>query len=172
MIEFTSDRLEFRTWSGEEEESLLSIMTDTRMPEFWKERWGADGYTHKIVSMQQSVHERFGVCAWALWEKADDLLIGFCGLVPMPGTEETEVWWGLGFDHWGKGLATEAALRVVAYANQIGRTHLVALTQPHNERSMRLAERIGMRNEGEVQGYGNTGIRYAMSLETVDPIGQ
>lgn len=172
MIEFTSDRLEFRTWSGEEDGRLHSIMTDTRMPEFWQERWGADGYTRKIISMQQSVHKRYGVCAWALWAKADEVLIGFCGLVPMPETEETEIWWGLGFDYWDKGVATEAALRVVTHAKRIGRTDLVALTQPHNEKSMRLAERIGMRNEGEVEGYGNTGIRYAMSLEDVESIEQ
>ena len=170
MIEFTSDRLEFRTWSGDEEDRLHSIMTDKRMPEFWQKRWSADGYTRKIISMQQSVHDRYGICAWALWAKADDVLIGFCGLVPMPETGETEIWWTLGCDYWNRGLATEAALRVVAHAKWLGLTGLVTLTQPDNQRSQRLAERIGMDCEGEIEWYGSTGVRYVMSLDNVIPI--
>jgi RimJ/RimL family protein N-acetyltransferase len=170
MIEFTSDNLEFRTWSGEEEDRLHSIMTDVRMPEFWQKRWDADEYARRFITFVQTTHEQSKLCYWALWHKSDAVLIGFCGLNPMGDPGEIEIGWGLAEPYWTRGLATEAALRAVAHAKWLGYNHLVALTQPHNDKSMRLSERIGMQDQGEVEGYGNTGVRYWMSLEDVAPI--
>jgi RimJ/RimL family protein N-acetyltransferase len=116
------------------------------------------------------VYAQSKLCSWALWQRTDDVLIGFCGLVPMIETGEIEIWWGLGRDYWGKGFATEAARRVAAHAKWLGHEKLVTLTQPGNERSMRLAERIGMKSEGEIEWYGSTGVRYVMSLENVIPM--
>ena len=46
---------------------------------------------------------------------------------------------------------------------------LLAIRAPRFHR-VRLAERIGIQNQGEVEGYGAAGIRYGMSLDKVAPI--
>jgi len=144
MTEFTSDRLEFRTWCGDDEERLGTIMTDDRMPEFWRNGWAGEKI-RKWLHFQQEVYKQSKLCNWALWHRSDNILIGFCGLVPMIETGEIEIGWALAQPYWKHGLATEACCRVVAYAKWLGHDKLVALTQPGNEPSMRLAERIGMK---------------------------
>jgi RimJ/RimL family protein N-acetyltransferase len=169
VTEFSSDRLDFRTWRGDEEERLRDLMQDERMPEFWRPRWQGEK-CGAWIAFQQAVYAQHRMCSWALWHRADEALIGFCGLVPMIETGELEIWWALGCDYWRQGLAGEAARRVAAYAKWRGHEQLVALTQPHNERSQRLADRIGMQCEGEIEWYGATAIRYVMALDAVTPI--
>jgi RimJ/RimL family protein N-acetyltransferase len=53
---------------------------------------------------------------------------------------------------------------------RLGRDKPVTPTQPHNDRSQRLAERIGMVREGEAEWHANTYVRYVMPLDDVVPI--
>ncbi len=60
-----------------------------------------------------------------------------------------EIGYTLGADHWGKGLATEAANALVAWLFSNGRiTRVEAYLHPDNHASARLLERLGMRLEG------------------------
>jgi RimJ/RimL family protein N-acetyltransferase len=56
-----------------------------------------------------------------------------------------EIGWRLGFDHWRKGYATEAARAAVGYAFETLRlTEIVSFTVPANHRSRAVMERLGM----------------------------
>ena len=64
-----------------------------------------------------------------------------------------ELTWGLAYEHWGKGYATEAA---AAVRDWLRRTDLISLIEPRNVRSQRVAERLGA-SPGEtieLPGYG------------------
>ena len=57
---------------------------------------------------------------------------------------------------WGYGYATEAARAVRDYAfSELNLNRLVALIEPVNQRSIRVAEKLGMRYEKDVmlEGY-------------------
>ncbi|MBX3186445.1 MAG: GNAT family N-acetyltransferase [Labilithrix sp.] len=57
-------------------------------------------------------------------------------------------------DHQGKGLVTEAIGAVLAFAFGPARLHRVqAAIMPRNERSLRVAEKLGFRREGHAQRY-------------------
>ncbi len=86
----------------------------------------------------------------------DDRFIGFCGLskpdfLPELG-DDFEIGWRLASWAWGQGFATEAATAVLdwSFAPQDDRTgqrpleRVVSVIQLGNERSNRLAERLGM----------------------------
>ena len=88
------------------------------------------------------------------------------------GKRQCEIGWALGVDFRGRGLATEAAGRLLAYLFQDCDVHRVfAGTVITNARSWALMERLGMRREGYfVQAHPPTSpsgqwvdaVRYAM----------
>ena len=51
-----------------------------------------------------------------------------------------ELTWGLAFEHWGQGYATEAA---AAVRDWFGRRDLISLISPQNSRSQGVAKRLG-----------------------------
>jgi RimJ/RimL family protein N-acetyltransferase len=82
---------------------------------------------------------------WAVELKKSGELIGWCGLNHLPDTDEIEVLYLIGEDHWGKGLATEAAFSTVEYAFEVaGLETLVGIVHPENIASRRVLEKIGM----------------------------
>jgi ribosomal-protein-alanine N-acetyltransferase len=89
----------------------------------------------------------FGLYALELRETGE--FIGFTGLaVPAfdaPFMPCVEVGWRVAFDHWGRGLATEAARAALRHGfEELGLTEIVAFTVPANERSRMVMEKIGM----------------------------
>jgi RimJ/RimL family protein N-acetyltransferase len=89
----------------------------------------------------------FGFYAMELRETGE--FIGFTGLaVPAfdaPFMPRVEIGWRLSVEHWGRGLATEAARASLRYGfEELGLTEIVAFTVPANGRSRRVMEKIGM----------------------------
>lgn len=71
--------------------------------------------------------------------------------------EEPPAWrgWELGYvfhpDHWGRGYASEAAVRLVDACFAQGAHRIEARCNPLNDASWRLLERIGFRREGHLR---------------------
>ncbi len=115
----------------------------------------------------------------ALERTADGEGIGRCGFlvwdVPTltPTTEreatgltELEIGYALGRDFWGQGYATEAATAVRDQAlGPMGRTRLIAFVRPENHASARVAEKLGMRHERDVELLGLPARLYALGNE-------
>ena len=87
-----------------------------------------------------------GTGHWALEERATGALVGRAGL-HRPGWEDwpgVEVGWTLHPRHWGKGYATEAGARAVAYAfEQLRLPEVFSVILPTNRRSQAVARRLG-----------------------------
>jgi len=107
--------------------------------------------------------------------KKDGSLMGRCGLLlwdtaswtptrtaDAKGSVETEVGYLLGRDYWGHGYATEAATAVRDWAfDHLSLERLIALIQPGNERSIAVAHKLGMDQDGEVEIFGKRATVYA-----------
>ena len=100
-------------------------------------------------------------------EKASERIIGDCGLVrkEVDGRSEVEVVYVFAAEAWGRGYATEAAsaLRDAA-VHRLAIPRLIALIDPENTASARVAERIGMRRERSTVRPGG-GIRLIYAYE-------
>ena len=92
-----------------------------------------------------------GECAVVL--RSTERVIGDCGLVmrEIEGERLPEFNWDLRSDMWGNGYATEAARAVLAYSAGFGVRRICALIKRQNERSRRVAARLGMRFERAVE---------------------
>jgi RimJ/RimL family protein N-acetyltransferase len=90
---------------------------------------------------------RFGLWAVEIVDIAP--FAGFIGL-SVPGFEAhftpcVEIGWRLAAGYWGCGYATEGARAVLAFGfEQLRLAEIVSFTAPHNLRSRRVMERLGM----------------------------
>ena len=65
---------------------------------------------------------------------------------------EVELGWALVRDAWGQGFATEAAASLRDYGlRDLGLKRLISLVHPENERSLRVAHRLGAIHERDIQ---------------------
>ncbi len=96
----------------------------------------------------------FGLWAAELRESGD--LVGFVGLVYQDEWSETEVGWRLDRAYWGRGLATEGAVASLRYGfEELGLGRIIAIIQPENSASRRVAEKAGLTLRGEARWRGN-----------------
>jgi len=90
---------------------------------------------------------------WPVEEKQSNEVIGHCGLIDKEVEEkdEIEIIYIFKTSAWGKGYATEIGQAIIGYAfEEMKLERLIALIEPENEGSERVALKIGMKFEKEV----------------------
>ena len=83
--------------------------------------------------------------------------MGDCGLTPqdVAGTTEIEVGYHVRSSLQGQGFATEAAAASRDYARDVlGLDRLIAIIHPDNVASQRVAEKIGLAHEKDIDRHG------------------
>ncbi len=93
---------------------------------------------------------------WIVEEKASGTVVGWCGLFPMPNRGPMEIGYCLHPAARRKGVAQEAAARVLAHGfEELGFDRICGVTHPANWRSQRVLQAIGLRRAGQMLYYGN-----------------
>ena len=78
--------------------------------------------------------------------------IGMCGLIKREELEDVDIGYAFLPKYWSKGYAVESAMAVKEYAREIiGLKRLVAITDPENQGSIRVLEKIGLKFEKMVR---------------------
>jgi ribosomal-protein-alanine N-acetyltransferase len=81
---------------------------------------------------------------WAIITKADQQVIGNCGLEYIPGTDEVELGYAIAKTHWGQGITTEVARACVCLGFETAKlTEIIGLVVPENTASWRVLQRVG-----------------------------
>jgi RimJ/RimL family protein N-acetyltransferase len=89
---------------------------------------------------------------WALVERDTGKLVGRAGLYLPEAWPGLEVGWLVGREHWGRGFAPEAGRASMEWARaELGADHIISLIEDENERSARVAEKLGMTVEGRTR---------------------
>lgn len=102
-----------------------------------------------------------GYGMWALEEKATGEFVGRAGFLHPPDWPGFELGWVLAKPHWGRGYAIEAAREALRHAFEVlHRDRVISLIRPANERSIRVAERLGETLAGEVDFRGSRALVY------------
>ena len=108
-----------------------------------------------------------GFGLWAVEEKSTRALVGRVGLFEPDGWPGQEVGWTLARDLWGKGYALEAASASLDHAfHTLLWPRAISLIDPGNQRSIRLAERLGERLEREVEIRGRRTLLHCIEQST------
>ena len=77
--------------------------------------------------------------------------IGMCGLIKRPALDDVDIGYAFLPKFWSKGYAVEAARAKKEEARSLGLKRLVAIINPDNESSIRVAEKLGMKFERMIQ---------------------
>jgi RimJ/RimL family protein N-acetyltransferase len=87
-----------------------------------------------------------GYGSWVVERRTDRAVLGRAGLWQPEAWPGLEVGWMFARSAWGYGFATEAAQAAVAWAwEHVECEQLISLIAPENERSIRVAQRLGMK---------------------------
>ena len=162
MTALTTDRLLLRKPRLGDAEALLELLGDAETMRYigdgrptdlegarralkrWLERWDESGIGQFVVERRED--GRFvGRAGFLVWDPSTWTP---CALGEHA---EVEIGWTIARPLWGSGYATEAALALRDWPD---RERLISLIQHGNERSVRVAEKIGERYERDVEVRG------------------
>jgi RimJ/RimL family protein N-acetyltransferase len=150
-----TDQLRLRDWTDADETAFYEVMNTPAVMRWLggvqsPEEWHA-GY-ERIRSYQRDL----GFTFWIVEDKANDEILGFCGLkrANAPGAEafagEVEIGWRLRESAWGQGIAKEAAIASMDLAfDRFDAPRVVAVTAVDNLPSQALMLRLGMARREE-----------------------
>ena len=134
-------------------DALCSIFCDERTLERWPFTL-ARGEVRAMLARAQESYAQHGFGLWACELRATGEFVGSGGLKAAGEPGEIEAMWHLRRDQWGKGYATEAARGAIEWAFQRGYRRVLAPILPGNAASQRVAERLHMRRQGQVDRHG------------------
>ena len=142
-----TERLILRQFSTEDVEFILQLLNE---PSFIQNigdrgvRTLADAQSY-ILNGPVASCARNGFGLYLVVLKETHKSIGMCGLIKRDALDDVDIGYAFLPAFWSKGYAVESALAVKAYAKDvIGLKRLVAITDPLNEGSIRVLEKLGM----------------------------
>lgn len=150
MVITTTSRLIIRQFQADDLDDLAAIFADPEVMHFSATGIKTYAQTQAFLERMLCQYQQKGFGLYALLEKSTQRIIGYCGLLSwsIDGKREIEIGYRLASTHWGQGLGTEAAQAISDYAwQQLGIEGLICLIEPDNQRSIRVAQKIGMTYE-------------------------
>jgi RimJ/RimL family protein N-acetyltransferase len=152
LIEFETERLRLRQWKAADREPFAALNADPRVMEFFPALL-THAESDAMADRCESLIQKRGWGFWAVELKVVGDFIGFVGLhtpsALLPFSPCVEIGWRLAFEHWGNGLASEAARGALRVGFQsLGLEEIVSFTAVENRRSRAVMERLGMRESG------------------------
>ena len=160
----TTPRLKLRMLEARDFDEYAAIHSDFEVTRFTarKQMNRAESWRH-MATIVGHWHLR-GYGMWGVEELATQRLVGRVGFHCPEGWPEFELGWTIGREFWGRGFATEAARAALEHAfTAMDREHVISLIDPLNVNSIRVAERLGEKIEGETEIDGNRLIVYGIS---------
>jgi RimJ/RimL family protein N-acetyltransferase len=152
MITLDTERLILRPPALEDFEEYASMFADPEVMRFI----GIDGKPMSRFGAWQSFSGQVGhwhlrgFGMFSVIDRQTGDLIGRVGPLQPEEWPDFEIGWTLRSQYWGRGYATEAARACLPYAfEELGRQRIISLIAPENQRSIRVAERLGERLEGQ-----------------------
>jgi ribosomal-protein-alanine N-acetyltransferase len=161
MSVIETQRLIFRKLGLGDAEDLFRIYSNPETMKFMgKGAVSVEKVRDHIQRHIENYYDTNGFGLWATILKEQNRLIGRCGLLfqEIEGRKEPELAYLLDFDYWGKGLATEAARSIIELGFERYKfNRIIAVINPQNMASIRVAEKVGMTYERKIAQYKDFG---------------
>ena len=166
-VTLQTERLRMRWFREEDYEQFCKISADPEVMRFLgdgKPMAAMDVWRQMATFMGHWYFRGYGV--WAVEEKSTGKLVGRIGFMNPAGWPGFELGWTLGREFWGRGFATEGARRALEYAfTDMDRDHVISLIAPDNVASIKVAERLGEKVEGQTEVIGREVLVYGIGRD-------
>jgi RimJ/RimL family protein N-acetyltransferase len=150
-------RLCLREMNDDDLDHIAALLGDSEVMRYYR-RPKTRTEAQRWIDWNGRLYREHGFGLWIMFLRDSDEFVGDCGLTiqRVDGVDEIEVGYHVRADLQGKGLATEAAAACRDYAREtlnIGR--LIAIINPANVPSQRVAEKIGLSLEKRTASWGS-----------------
>lgn len=145
-----TDRLILRRLTTDDAEFILELLNEPSFLRFIGDkgvRTLADARSYLLQGPIAS-YNLHGFGLYAVTRKEGATAIGICGLLKRESLPDVDIGFAFLPAFWSQGYALEAASAVKMYGlNSLGLRRIVAITNPDNEPSIKLLEKIGLQYE-------------------------
>ncbi len=162
MSVLTTDRLALREMVDGDLDSIATLLGDEDVMRYYprpKTRGEARGW----IAWNRSLYRQHGFGLWIMTLIAGGGFVGECGLTiqRVDNVNEVEVGYHVMPEYQHRGYAVEAAAACLRVAGErFGIDRVIAVINPDNLPSRRVAERIGLRPEKHSTMYGHDRLIY------------
>jgi len=167
MVIAEAQRVFLRCFHAADLDAMAEVFGDPEVMRYGLGPQSREWVQNWLRGCLEDYYRKWGFGLWAIVYKPDRRVIGFCGLTrydDLDGHPEVEIGYRLAQAYWGRGLATEAVGAVRTYAfDVLTLPRLVAVIDPDNRASIRVAEKSGLRYEKNVIFRG-----HSCKLYTID----
>jgi RimJ/RimL family protein N-acetyltransferase len=166
-----TERLRLEPAGPEHAGDLWFLHYDEGVARWQGGRWTAQTAQRRAAEMGGAWESR-GVCKWMAYRRSDGALAGRGGLsfAEVDGQERLELGWTLASSMWGQGYATEIGRAGLDFAfTELAASHVVAFAKPHNQRSLRVIHKLGMRYTGDILFRGEPFVLYELARADEGP---
>ncbi|MGW9414613.1 GNAT family N-acetyltransferase [Arthrobacter cupressi] len=164
MTVLETARLRLRPMTDDDLEQMSALLGDSEVMRYYpapKTRVEAQRW----IDWNKRNYAEHGFGLWIM-EDHHGNFIGDCGLTiqNVDGTAEVEVGYHVVTAHQGKGYATEAAQECLRFAAVSGIERVIAIIDPANAPSQRVAEKAGLHLEKKATRNGREQLIFAITL--------
>lgn len=145
-----TERLRIRPWEAADRPAFERFVADSEMMRYMShgQAWEQTRVDTWLARQPRNLAQH-GCCMGAAVLKQTGGIIGVGGIQPLEQAGIFEIGWWIWKDYWNRGLATEMARGLVKYAFEIMQLpQIVAIVDPPNRASIRVAEKLGMSYRG------------------------
>lgn len=154
MTVLETERLLLRQFSTEDADFILELLNEPSFIRNIGDRGirTIDGAISYILNGPVASYAKNGFGLYLVKLKETDESIGMCGLIKRDTLEDVDIGYAFLPRFWSKGYAVESAQAVKEYAKNVIRLNrIVAITDPENEGSIRVLQKIGLQFERMVR---------------------
>lgn len=162
---FETERLILRPRMQAHFDACIAMDKDPLVVRYLNGPWAGDIKHRAFLTARMTANYPSGQGYWSIFAKENpNKFLGWILLIPLDAVgPEIETGWRLVRDTWGKGYATEAASPILRYGFEtLGLDEIVADIHPENERSQRVAMKLGLRLIGPMEYQGGIIHRFAL----------
>ncbi|HEX8844843.1 MAG TPA: GNAT family protein [Pyrinomonadaceae bacterium] len=146
-----SERLLLRRFAESDLSAFLAYLNDPQVARYQTWESFSEGQAREVIETQKNL-EPGAPGQWftfAIELKATGALVGHIALKMLEDSRQAEIGFTLAREYHGKGLAFEAAARVLDYVfKNLGLHRVTAISDCENHKSVTLLGKLGMRREG------------------------
>jgi RimJ/RimL family protein N-acetyltransferase len=169
-----TERLLLRDWRPADAEPFAALNADPEVARYLRGPMTRED-SDELIARIRAHWDEHGFGLYAVEVKDSGTFAGFAGLAIPSFLPEVlpavEVGWWLAREHWGNGYATEGARACLAHGfGELGLEQIVALIDPGNRASVRVAERLGMAR-GRDRIHPQTRVRLAVYAKNAEDAG-
>jgi RimJ/RimL family protein N-acetyltransferase len=163
-----TERLAFREMTDDDLDDMAALLGDPAVMTYYPRPYTRD-QAQDWIAWNRRLYRDHGHGLWIVTLRETGEFVGDCGLTPqtIDGVTDVEVGYHVVARLQGSGLATEAARACRDHARDVvGTDRLIAIIDPDNRPSRRVAEKIGLHLEkSTVNRHGTPVVIYATTFD-------